>query len=201
MEMPTKKEMLMDTTMRIVAQRGFAAFSMRQVTKAIHVSEALIYRHYETKENLLLQCFRAVDSQIADFFQNEPAPTAVSEEELYEYIHNLWIKFFTFMVRNGYKTIYYFEYRESFYCEIDLKDGKRGIARTESYSEGLAGIFDAINKDHHILDKISSDIFVTYILDITGMFAARVIRGRLTEDARTIENIWRMIYSGLSGLL
>lgn len=44
MEKPIKKELLMDATMRIVVQGGLVAFFMRQVTKAIDVSEALIYQ-------------------------------------------------------------------------------------------------------------------------------------------------------------
>ena len=201
MEKPTKKEMLMDTTMRIVAQGGLAAFSMRQVTKEIGVSEALIYRHYETKENLLFQCFQDVDRQIADLFKDETFPAIVTEKDLYEYIHGLWMRYFTFLVRNGYKTLYYFEYRDSFYYETVQTDGKCGMSQTHTYFKSFADIFEAISKEHHIFDKVSPDILLIYILDVTGVFATRIIRGNLAEDEQNFENIWQLIYSGLSGLL
>ena len=201
MEKPTKKDMLMDTTMRIVAQGGLAAFSMRQVTKEIGVSEALIYRHYETKENLLFQCFQDVDRQIADLFNNAPFPTAASEKELYEYIHGLWMKYFTFLVRNSYKTLYYFEYRDSFYYEAVLIGGKYGTHQAQTYYKRLSAIFEDIDKKHHIFQKIPPGLLWHYVLDVTGVFAKQIIRGKLAKDEQSFENIWRLIYSGLSGLL
>lgn len=201
MENQTKKEILMDATMRIVAQGGLAAFSMRQVTKEIGVSEALIYRHYETKENLLFQCFQDVDRQIVGLFNNAPLPTAASEKELYEYIHGLWIKYFTFLVRNGYKTLYYFEYRDSFYYEAVLTAGKYGPSQEQTYFKSLADIFEDINKKRHIFEKITPGLLWHYVLDVTGVFAKQIIRGKLAKDEQSFENIWRLIYSGLSGLL
>lgn len=201
MEKLTKKDMLMDATMRIVAQGGLTSFSMRQVTKAIGVSEALIYRHYETKENLLFQCFQDVNRQIADLFTDETLPTAASEKELFEYLHGLWMKYFTFLVRSDYKTLFYFEYRDSIYYQTVLTDGKCGTPHAQTYFKSVAGIFEAIDKERHIYDKVSPDIFWTYVLDVTGVFAKQIIRGKSAIDEQNFENIWQLIYSGLFGLL
>ena len=201
MENQTKKEMLMDATMRIVAQGGLAAFSMRQVTKAIGVSEALIYRYYETKENLLFQCFQSIDRQIADLFADEIFPAAASEKKLYEYIYGLWMKYFTFLVRNGYKTLYYFEYRDSFYYDAAVTGGKYGTSSAQAYFKSFVDILEAIDKEHHIYDKVCPELLWTYILSATGIFAKRIIRGKLAEDEQNFENIWKLIYLGLSGLL
>lgn len=197
---PTNKEMLMDATMRIVAQGGLSSFSMRQVTKAVGVSEALIYRHYETKENLLFQCFQSVDRQIADLFTDETFFSAASEKGLYKYIHGLWLKYFTFLVQNGYKTLYYFEYRDSFYFEAALTGGKYDTLPAQMYFKNFIDIFRAIDKDHHIFEKVNPDLLWTYVLDVTGIFAKRIIRGNLMKNEQSFEAIWRLVYSGLSGL-
>ncbi len=198
MQKTTKKEMLLDTTMRIIAQGGLSSFSMRQVTKAIGVSDALIYRHYETKENLLFQCFQSVEQQIDELFVAENMPQLSSELELYEYIKKLWMRYFYFLVKNDYKTLFYFEYRDSLHLPTFQKNGD---VEADIYSEGFAHTFDMIDNKYHILDKVGVDYFWTYILDVTGIFAKRVIREELPIDEQSCENVWHLIYAGVSGLL
>ncbi|CZT55498.1 TetR/AcrR family transcriptional regulator [Solibaculum mannosilyticum] len=196
MEKPTNKEMLMDATMRIVAEKGLSCFSMRQVTSAIGVSEALIYRHYTTKENLLFQCFQSVDRQLADLFASEKFPSISSEKELYLYLHDSWIKYFSFLIQNDYKTLYYFEYRDSPHFLPTLKQNDSFL---HTYIKSLADCFRAIGINYRIPSNASEGYFHTYIFDVTGIFAKRVIRGELPADAKSKKQIWRLIYLGLSG--
>lgn len=62
-----KKAESMDAAMEIVAEIGFAAFSMKKVTNRIDVAEGLIYKHFYTKDNLFYCCFEPVHKQIADY--------------------------------------------------------------------------------------------------------------------------------------
>lgn len=194
----TKKELLLDITMRIVAESGLLSFSMKQVTSRAGVSEALIYRHYQTKDNLLYQCFKSVDSQIAALFTEGSPPELHSEMEFYGYIRNMWMTYFTFLVENDYKTIYYFEYRNSPYIKTVLE---HGYEAGETYFKGFTNIFHVLNKDLHVLDKVSSDYLWTYVLDVTGLFARRVIRGELPKSAESYETVWMLFFSGISGII
>ena len=198
MENPTKKELLLDATMKIVAKGGLFSFSMRQATQAIGTSEALIYRHFESKEKLLFQCFQSVDKQIAALFADEKVPPITSAEELYQYIRDLWMRYFTFLIRNDYKTLYYFEYRDSPYITTVSK--YEGLA-ARTYFKGFADVFHTFNKNFNLLEKIKADYLWTYILDVTGIFAKRVIRGELQGDAQGCENAWNLIFQGIAGLL
>lgn len=157
-EKSNKKEMLMDATMQIVAERSLVAFSMRQVTQAIGVSEVLIYRHYEAKENLLFQCFQNIDQQITNLFINDIFPTAESEQKVYEYIYCLWVKYFNFLIQNGYKTLYYFEYKDSVYYESFMASGKYKILQTQIYFKRFIDIFYIIDKKYHVFDKVTPDL-------------------------------------------
>ena len=160
---------------------------------------------YNVNDKLLwmdeFQCFQDVDRQIAGLFTSATLPAAASENELYESIHGVWMKCFTFLVQNDYKTLYYFEYRDSFYYEAVLADGKYGTPPAKTYFQSFADIFEAVNQKRHIYDKASSDMLWTYVLDVTGVFAKQIIRGKLAKDEQSIENVWRLVYSGLSGLL
>ena len=111
------------------------------------------------------------------------------------------MKYFTFLVRNGYKTLYYFEYRDSFYYDAAVTGGKYGTSSAQAYFKSFVDILEAIDKEHHIYDKVCPELLWTYILSATGIFAKRIIRGKLAEDEQNFENIWKLIYLGLSGLL
>ena len=43
------------------------------------------------------------------------------------------------------------------------------------------------------------DYLWIYIIDVTGVFAKRVIRGELPDTEESYENIWRLISKGVSG--
>jgi len=60
------------------AKRGFYGTSMRDIAKAAHVSEALIYRHFPSKEALYKEIYFYIDSQLgslAAYFKNREPST------------------------------------------------------------------------------------------------------------------------------
>lgn len=63
-----RKRKLLETAIHIVAEEGLGSFSMRKTTEQAGVSEALIYKHYESKENLLRVCFETVSGEHALFY-------------------------------------------------------------------------------------------------------------------------------------
>lgn len=194
----TRKELLLDATMRVVAEKGLFSFSMKQVTKLVGTSEALIYRHFETKENLLLQCFQSVDRQIAALFMKMEPKKVNSGPELYQYIHDLWMTYFTFLVQNDYRTLFYFEYRDSPYIATVLKHSD---AAAQSYFKSFVDIFYSFDSVFHIYEKVNPDYLWTFVLDVTGIFAKRIIRRELPEGEESYENVWRLMYAGMAGLL
>nr|WP_279664551.1 TetR/AcrR family transcriptional regulator [Ectobacillus ponti] len=49
-----KQQQILDAAVRIFAEKGYAAASTSEIAKAAGVAEGTIFRHYGTKENLLL---------------------------------------------------------------------------------------------------------------------------------------------------
>lgn len=58
MEASERKRKIMDATMRIVAEKGLESFAVLQAAKLAHVNEALVYRDFGTKENLLFNVIK-----------------------------------------------------------------------------------------------------------------------------------------------
>ena len=65
-----KKEQLIEATMQVVAENGLPSFSMRKVTMKVGVSEALIYRHFLSKENLFEICFERIVSILGEALES-----------------------------------------------------------------------------------------------------------------------------------
>ena len=123
--------------MRVVAENGLPAFSMKKVTNLAGVSEALIYKHFETKEKLLYLCFETVHRQIAALFDKMEIPPLQAPQEIYEAVRAMWMTYFSFLVQNSYRTIYYFEYRDSRYIRqmltiIDIHGIQRHVPKLEN---------------------------------------------------------------------
>lgn len=190
----------MDACMRIIAKEGMAAFSMKQVTDYVGVSEALIYRHFGTKENFLYTCFELVDRQIAALFHSMTVQIPETDEEAYAIIHSLWMKYFSFLVRNDYRTVFYFEYRYSgnFGLSKDIKE-KREEAK-QTYFSNFGKIIKPFDEKYHFEEKVSADFLWAYIIDTTGIFARRIIRRELSGTPENYEIIFGLVSRGIMGL-
>ena len=60
---------------------------------------------------------------------------------------------------------------------------------------------ETLTKDfgvHSEGSEISSEYFWMYMLDLSGVFAKKVIRGELKKNKDTYEMIWRLLWNGVS---
>lgn len=192
-----KKSELIEACMKIVAEVGLSAFSMKKVTNYVGVSEALIYRHFETKDKLLYICFETVHRQIAGLFQTASVKLPQTEQEIRLSIYNLWMTYFTFLVQNDYRTIFYFEYRDSPYIHA-VRESDQEVQTT--YFKNFVDIYYAYEQAFQISSKTSEAHLWSYILDTSGIFAKRIIRGELPNTKESYEIIWRLISGGILGL-
>ena len=184
----TNKELLLDVTMRLIAKDGLSSFSMRQVTEACEVSEALIFRHYQTKENLLLQCYRRVDREIWELFAAKETPELETEEECRRYLHDMWMTYVRFLMKSDYKALYYFAYRESKYYEPEADEEDEVPACFESAGKFIWQNVES-GKD---LRRIQM-----YVVDLTGMFIKYMHRNKGAGFERNAERMWHLLWSGI----
>lgn len=192
----TEKELL-HTTMDIVAEKGLDGFSMKRVTNRVGVAESLIYKYFETKENLLKQCFMYVNGRIADLFSDVRMPSINSPEDIEQFLRGQWERYFYFMVDNGKHSMFYYIYRESNYLQDILMRNNAQVAKDmEKFMELTNGLLAQIN----INRNVPMDYIWLYILEGTGMFVKQVIRQDLKREEIDIDSIWLLMYGGLKGL-
>lgn len=198
MDSKSRMSELIDVTMQVAAETGLTALSLKKVTRRAGVSEALIYKYFETKENLLNNCFKSVHKQIASLFDRMEIPMIRTPEEVYLAVRTLWMTYFSFLVKNSYRTIFYFEYRDSPYIQYVVENDEEA---KNTYFHNFGEILSVFFEQFHIYEHTNPDHLWVYVLDATGIFARRVIRGELPDTDESRENIWRLMFRGMSGLL
>lgn len=195
----TKKELLLDYTMRAVAENGLMSFSMQTVTKMAGTAEGLIYKHYQTKENLLLQCYLYIYKEIRECIEKDATlPELTTKEDAFEYLRNLWEKYFNYLMSNSYKTLYMYEYRVSPYMKAAVINGD---IDPKNYFKKTVNTFYTLDDKFQVLGRIDLRSLFIYITDVTIVFAVRIINEGNTFDESLYENIWNLIWSGESYFL
>ncbi len=194
-----RREEFLDVTMKIVAEKGLDGFSVKQVTDAMNVSEALIYKYFSTKNLLLLSCYQEMHRSIGGIFKGMIPSLSDIESDPIGYVRSLWFKYFRFLLDNGYRTIFYFDYRDSTYMR-DWGESDDNNAKLIYFSD-FGHIIYAIDNRYGFLKRVSYDHLWTFVLDTTGVFAKRIIRGELPDSEESLESTWKLISGGIAGVL
>lgn len=71
--MTMRKNMILESATRLFAERGYDATPVAEIARAAGVSEGAIFRHFKTKEDLLLEAFRLIRERFTAFLEKERA--------------------------------------------------------------------------------------------------------------------------------
>lgn len=192
-----KKDLLLDCTMRVVAENGLMSFSMQMITKMAGTAEGLIYKHYGTKENLLLQCYLKIYDEIRDCIEDENEESESvkidDRQQMFDFLREIWIKYFTYLVNNRYKALYFYEYRNSAYMK---SAAEKGQIDPKNFFVKTADVFYEFDRRFDIFHKIDKKYFFYYVSDISIVFAIRMINEGVHFDEKMLDDIWNLIWHG-----
>lgn len=191
----SKKDLLLDCTMRAVAENGLMAVSMQMVTQMAGTAEGLIYKHYGTKENLLLQCYLSLYSEIRDCIESSLGDIkGINErEDMFAFLRKIWNKYFAYLIKNKYKTLYFYEYRNSAYIKVAAE---RGEVDPKNFFAKTVDVFYEFDKKFDIFHKVDIKWFFYYVTDLSVVFAIRLINEGIECDKATLDIIWNLIWGG-----
>jgi len=86
----TKAEIL-ETTIPLFANRGYAGVSMRQIAQAVGIKAASLYHHFPDKGTLYIEALAQAFSKYAAFMSESFALQTRPEQRLHHLIHHLCI--------------------------------------------------------------------------------------------------------------
>ncbi len=188
---------LYDTVIAQTLAKGLDHVTLKDIAKAHGTTVKALQEEYQNLDELLYKTFEAIHKEVAAVFKGTTYTGSVQAMALYSWAQTMWNKYFDYFIGAKEKTLYYFAYRDSSYIHnVNNRD------RQTQYGYFKTLVMSLIRTDALISysKKVNSEILWFYIIDTTGTFAKRIIRGELQDSAETRQDIWRLLFHGISYL-
>ena len=195
MTLDDTKTRIIFAAMKAVRQYGLEGVRIQNVSELAGISPGAIYRYFDGKEQLLVECFTYVDKQAAAIFERlKFNPLAMLTDPMGA-VKGLWLPYFRFWTAHPDETVFYHRFRDSaFFPKYDK-------SRDVAYFGTFIGMVQAFKKVFPSLDQINQDLLWLHVLTSTVMYAKYVVEGVLPNNEETEETVFRLLTTGLSGYL
>ena len=191
-----------DTKTRIIAaaikavrQYGLEGVRIQNVSELAGISAGAIYRHFDGKDQLLVECFTYVDKQAAEIFERLKFNPLVMLTDPMGAIKSLWLPYFRFWTSHPDETVFYHLFRDRTF--LPKYDKNRDV----SYFKTFIGMVCIFKKVFPSLDKMNQDLLWLHVLTSTVMYAKYVVEGTLPNNRETEDTVFQLLTTGLSGYL
>lgn len=180
---------------RAVRRYGLEGVRIQHVSKLAGISSGAIYRHFEGKDQLLLECFTYVDKQAAEIFEHLRFDPRVVLTDPMGAVKGLWLPYFRFWTSHPDETVFYHRFRDStFFPKYDKE-------RDFTYFKTFIGMVDEFKRAFPGLDRINQDLLWLHVLTSTVMYAKYVVEGTLPNNQETEDTVFQLLTTGLSSYL
>lgn len=180
---------------RAVRQYGLEGVRIQNVSELAGVSSGAIYRYFDSKDQLLVECFTYVDRQAAAIFEHLKFNPLVMLADPVGTIKGLWLPYFRFWTSHPDETVFYHRFRDSaFFPKYDK-------SRDVTYFKTFIGMVHTFKKVFPGLDRINQDLLWLHVLTSTVMYAKYVVEGTLPNNQETEDTVFQLLTTGLSGYL
>lgn len=180
---------------KAVRQYGLEGVRIQNVSELAGVSPGAIYRHFDGKEQLLVECFTYVDKQAAEIFEHLKFNPLTMLTDPMKAVKGLWLPYFRFWTSHPDETVFYHRFRDSAF--FPKYDKNRDVA----YFKTFIKMVQAFKKAFPSLDRINQDLLCLHVLTSTVMYAKYVVEDVLPNNQETEETVFQLLSSGLSGYL
>lgn len=186
---------IISAAMKAVRQYGLEGVRIQNVSKLARISSGAIYRHFESKDQLLVECFTYVDKQAAEVFEHIAFdPQAILSDPV-DAIRGIWLPYFRFWTSHPDEAIFYHRFRDS--ASFPQYDKIRDVPYFGAFME-MVYAFKNVFPD---LDRMNQDLLWLHVLTSTVMYAKYVVEGVLPNTRETEDTIFYLLATGLCGYL
>lgn len=193
--MDDTKTRILYAAIKAVRQYGLEGVRIQNVSELAELSPGAIYRYFDSKEELLIECFIFVDQQAAAIFDHlRFNPLTISTDPIGA-VKTLWMPYFRFWVAHPDEAIFYYRFRDS------ASFPKYDKSRDFSYFHTFADIVRAFLEKCPGLKQLNQELLWLHVLTTTVMYAKYVIEGVLPNNQETEDTIFRLLTTGLSTYL
>ena len=184
---------MLDAAIESYAEYGEQGLTTKNLAKAAGCSEALIYRHFKSKDDLLRACYIRLHAKAVAAIPPVEIPENATLNDAVEISRAYWLNFFRFFVDAGIESLFYYWFRMSDAFTDLLNEGSEDIK--EAYSRSFFNMFEKLRVKYNL--DISADHYRTYIVFFTGTFVDQVVRGKVPNTEESFEFIANLLFGGL----
>ena len=184
---------MLDAAIQSYAEYGEQGLTTKNLARAAGCSEALIYRHFKSKDDLLRACYIRLHAKAVAAIPPVEIPENVTLNDAVEISRAYWLNFFRFFVDAGIESLFYYWFRMSDAFTDLLNEGSEDIK--EAYSKSFFNMFEKFRVKYNL--DISADHYRTYIVFFTGTFVDQVVRGKVPNTEESFEFIANLLFGGL----
>lgn len=189
------KTRIITAAIKAVRQYGLEGVRIQNVSELAGISSGAIYRHFDSKDQLLVECFTYVDRQAASIFEHLKFNPLVMLTDPMGAVKTLWLPYFRFWTSRPDETVFYYRFRDS--AAFPSYDRSRDV----TYFGTFIGMVRIFKKVFPSLDRINQDMLWLHVLTSTLLYAKYVVEGILPNNEETEETVFRLLTTGLSGYL
>lgn len=197
MEKSTKKLVFMDSTIRIVAQAGLENLRTKQIAQASGASEATMYMHFASKEEILRETFFLLDEKLSSRLTKNAQVLAVinGSDNLETVGYKIWKNVYRYLIEHREETLFAIRYRYSSYYTDEV------FSKRRAYSGDFDSVYQAISKHFSNPDLDYCSFVIDYAFEMTFSFVEKIISGRIEDTLELQQRIWLGIRESIKQLM
>lgn len=193
--MDNTKTRIITAAMKAVRRYGLEGVRIQNISEFAEISPGAIYRYFDSKDQLMVECFTYVDKQAAEIFEDFRLEPPAMITDPVGTVKSLWQPYFRFWVMHPDETVFYHRFRDSaFFPEYDK-------SRDVSYFETFIDMVHAFKKVFPGLQRINQDLLWLRVLTCTVLYAKYVVEGVLPDNQDTEDTVFQLLTTGLGGYL
>ncbi len=193
--MDDTKTKIISAAIRAVRQYGMEGARIQNISDLAGISPGALYRYFDSKDQLMVECFTWVDRQAASIFEHLQCRPVMMLTDPVGAVKILWLPYFRFWVAHPDETVFYHRFRDSAF--FPRFDRNRDVSYFDTFIE-MVHNFQAMFPG---LKQINQDLLWLHVLTSTVMYAKYVVEGVLPNTEETEDTVFQLLITGVSGYL
>ncbi len=182
---------IVHATIRCARKYGLPAVTISMIGKEVGILGQGLYNHFASKDDILSAAFNYCDRQLSDLFEQYQLDP---DDDFEAAAKKLWFRYFDYFVNHPDERSFYCQFRETI-------DFPHKAERDPSYFQALRRILQQMEERWPCRDDLNRDVVALNLQYMTPVYADMADGGNPDQTQQIREQIWKMVYCGLSGIV
>lgn len=179
-------EKILRETIRIGAEAGINNIPARKIAKNCDITDATVFEHFQTKENLILQAKLFIDKNI----EKIQSSIKMNESEYISSVKEAWLACFRYLIENPIEAKFYDRFRHSEYYKPTISVAKDG------YLQKIYHYLTSVNPEIKEYE-FAFQVIWAHIVETTINVAMQIAEGKMKYNDQTTEFVYKLIFGGI----